>query len=266
MHPHQDVRLPHRFTHDEGQVGLVVDHALVGEAAELAELRGEAGLGGAAHQPLGLAPVANEVGDGDQNQAVLGGEDLEIVAPGHVEPVLGHHLAQHTGGRQAGQAGQVDSGLGVPGPLEDATVTGAQNVQVTGPGQVVRPGGRVNERPGGQGPIGRRDAGRGAHPAVDGNGEGRSLRFGVPLHHEREVELIGPVVRDGDADEPGCVAHEKSHRLRRGVLGRDDQISFVLAVLVVDHDHDLAGCDGGNGVFDGSRRHGHDLSFEPRAL
>ena len=41
--------------HDEGQVGLVVEDALVGEAGELAPLGGEAGLGrsGAPASPAG---------------------------------------------------------------------------------------------------------------------------------------------------------------------------------------------------------------------
>ena len=38
VHPHEHVRLPGRLTHDECQMGLVVDHALVGDAAKLAEL------------------------------------------------------------------------------------------------------------------------------------------------------------------------------------------------------------------------------------
>ena len=43
VHPHQHVLLAGGLAHDEGQVGLVVDDALVGDAAELAVLGGQSG-------------------------------------------------------------------------------------------------------------------------------------------------------------------------------------------------------------------------------
>ena len=52
VHPHQHVLLAGGLAHHEGQVGLVVDDALVGDAAELAVLGGQSGGAGAAHQPL----------------------------------------------------------------------------------------------------------------------------------------------------------------------------------------------------------------------
>ena len=70
VHPDEHVLLPGGLAHDEGQVGLVVDDALVGDAAEVAVLGRQASLGRAAHQPLGLAPVADEVGDGHQQEVV----------------------------------------------------------------------------------------------------------------------------------------------------------------------------------------------------
>ena len=43
--------------------------------------------------------------------------------------------------------------------------------------------------------------------------------------------------------------------LRRRELGRHDEVALVLAVLVVDHDDDLAAPDGRDGVLDrGERR------------
>ena len=47
-------------------------------------------------------------------------------------------LAEHAGRAQPGQHGQVDGGLGVPGPAQHAAVPGAQRDDVPGPGEVGR--------------------------------------------------------------------------------------------------------------------------------
>src|SRR5690606_10037923 len=52
------------------------------------------------------------------------------------------------------------------------------------------------------------------------------------------------------ADVPGRVPHHERHELRRGHLGREDQIALVLAVLGVDHDDRLAGLQVGDRVLD----------------
>ena len=148
VHPDQHVVLALRRPHHEGQVGLVVEQALVGVAGELAPLGGDPGLGHPPDQLLALAAVADEVGDGDQRQAVALGEALELGQPGHAHAVLGDQLAQHAGRVQPGHAGQVDGGLGVAGPLEDAALPGPQDVDVAGTGQVAGPGGRVDQRRG----------------------------------------------------------------------------------------------------------------------
>src|SRR5690606_3294937 len=51
------------------------------------------------------------------------------------------------------------------------------------------------------------------------------------------------------------VVEEEGDGLRRGVLGRHDEIAFVLAVLVVDDHDDLPAADGRDGVFDGCEGH-----------
>ena len=135
--PHQHVLLAGRLTHNECQVGLLVDNPLVGQAAEVAEFGGQPGLRRAADQALGLSAVADQVGDGDQQEAVFGREGLQVVAPGHPHAVLGHDLAEHAGGGQTSQPGQVDGGLGMPRSFQDPTVPGPQDVQVArdGPGR-----------------------------------------------------------------------------------------------------------------------------------
>jgi len=58
------------------------------------------------------------------------------------------------------------------------------------------------------------------------------------VDHEWDPQLVQPLSRHGQADQPTAVAGHEVDDLRRGLLGGDGQIAFVLAVLVVhDDDH-----------------------------
>jgi hypothetical protein len=255
VHPHEDVVLPLHGTLDEGDVLVAVEQVLVGVGGEVAPWRGDAGLGDPAHELLALAAVADEVGDGDHHQAVLLGEALELGPAGHLHAVLGDDLAQHARRVEAGQAGQVDGGLGVAGPLQDTAVLGPQDVDVAGPVEVGGLGAGLDQRPDGRRPVGGRDPRAGAVAVVDGDGERRPLRLGVGRDHEGEVELVGPVLGDGGADEARRVFDEEGDLRRRGELGRHDEVALVLPVLVVDDDDDLPAADGGDGLLDGGEGH-----------
>jgi hypothetical protein len=51
------------------------------------------------------------------------------------------------------------------------------------------------------------------------------------------------------------VAHHEGDLLRCRLAGGDDQVAFVLAVVIVDHDDHLALGNRPNRVFDGVQRH-----------
>jgi hypothetical protein len=72
-------------------------------------------------------------------------------------------------------------------------------------------------------------------------GERGPLGLGVLPHHQRDVEFVETLADEWDADHPGGVANEEGDLVRCGELSRHDQVAFVLAVLVVHHDDDLAG-------------------------
>ena len=100
----------------ERHVTAVVEHRLEGDELEVAPRRRQRRLADAAHQLLGPPAVADEVGDRDQQQAVVGAELLQLRAPGHVVLALADDLAQHADRRAAGHPGEVDGGLGVTRP------------------------------------------------------------------------------------------------------------------------------------------------------
>ena len=73
-------------------------------------------------------------------------------------------------------------------------------------------------------------------------------------HHQRNLELVEPLGRHRQADQPAAVARHEIDGLRRDFLGGDRQVAFVLAVLIVDDDDHPAGADGVERVFDAGER------------
>jgi hypothetical protein len=99
------------------------------------------------HQLLVLTTVADQVGDRDDQQAVLGGEDGQLRDPGH-RAVVVDDLAQHAGRLEPREAGEVDRGLGVPSPLEHPPVASPQREDVAGPVEVAPGHRRIGRGPG----------------------------------------------------------------------------------------------------------------------
>ena len=106
-------------------------------ACELAEVGRQPHGGAALDELLVAAAVLDEVGDGDHLQAVPLAVRDEIGDAGH-RPVVVHDLADDAGGREAGEAREVDGRLGLADPLEHAARLRAQREHVAGLHEVVR--------------------------------------------------------------------------------------------------------------------------------
>src|SRR6266478_2962298 len=189
---------------DLGQRLPLVHRGLVDDDLELAVLGGHAGGGGAADQLLLVDAVLDQGLDRDHLEPVLATERHQLGQARHAA-FLVEHLADHPGRPAAGQAGQVDRGLGVAGAAEHAARHGPQREDVPGTREVLRPR-------------------RGVHQRADGDraivGGGAGGHAPASVHADREVD-----------------------RLRGRLLGGHEQVAFVLAVLVVDHDEHATGAD-----------------------
>ena len=63
----------------------------------------------------------------------------------------------------------------------------------------------------------------------------------------------------GMQTRPGSVPGHEADVLGRDQLRRDDEVAFVLAVLVVDDDHELAGFEIRDRLGNGGQAHGHQI-------
>ena len=60
----------------------------------------------------------------------------------------------------------------------------------------------------------------------------------VVAAHQLEPELFDPIACERQADQAATVGGHEVDRIRRGHLGRDDQITLVFAVFIIDkHEH-----------------------------
>ena len=89
-------------------------------------------------------------------------------------------------------------------------------------------------------PVGGRDAGGHAFARLDRGGEGGLVAGLVVPGHQRQVEPLDPVLVHGEAHQAAAEADHEVDRLGRHLLGCDNQIAFILPVLVVRHDHHLS--------------------------
>ena len=142
---------------------------------------------------------------------------------------------------EARDARQVDRGLGLTGALQNATLRGAQGEHVPRARQVAGNGRGIDGRLHSGAAVGGRDTGGNAAPGFDRYAEGRVVLRRVLRNHQRYFELIEPFAGHRQTDQPATVRGHEVDRFGGDLLGRDRQVAFVFAILVVDDDHEATG-------------------------
>ncbi len=248
--PHQD-RLGRvgEVAVDQRQVLLAGDLGAVGVGLEVPVDRGQGGRRHALDQGLVGEAVADQVGHRDHRDVVLGGEAGELGHPRH-GAVLVHDLADDARRLEPGQDREVDRGLGLAGALQDAPFGRPQREDVARAQEVVGAGGRVDRGPDGRGAVGRRDAGRDLAAGLDRDGEGGREGRGVLLDHQGQAQRVAALGGHRQADQPAAARGHEVDRFRSDPLGGDRQVPLVLALLVVDDDHEAAGLEGADRLLD----------------
>ncbi len=152
--------------------------------------------------------------------------------------------------RESCEAREVDSGLGVARALEHAAWLGAQRKDVPGHGDVFGSRPSIDGGEDRRGPVCGRDARRDLALGADRYVEGRSLRRGIELCHRRNAQRVEALPAHRQADEPAPVLGHEVHGVWRDLLGSHDEVAFVLAVFIVDHDEHSTGPDVVDGLLD----------------
>src|SRR5581483_8164080 len=131
----------------------------------------------------------------------------------------------------------------MPGAAQHAFLGGPKRKNMSGPSKIAWKRTGFCEREDRSGAVLSGDAGRSSLEVIDADGKWRSMPRGVDLDHHREIEFLRALFGERHTNNPtGPLEHERDHFRRHG-FGRRNEIAFVLAVFVVDHDHALATAD-----------------------
>ena len=238
--------------HRQGYMVLTVRDIFIAVNRELAVLRRELRLGFLFDQGFRFQARTDQLFDRDDLDVVLLREFIEL-GRAHHRAVVTHDLAAEAAFLQAGEAHQVDGRFRVAGALQDTAFSGLERKHMARAAEVFRFRVFLDTLHRGQGALHGRDSGRRVD-MIDRNGEGRRVVVGVVLDHLLESELHGQFVAHRHTDESLRIARHEVDVLCRGVLGRADQVTFVLAVRVVDHEDDASGAQVVEGFRDGCQR------------
>src|SRR5215470_1426619 len=222
---------------DEGHGEAIVHRGLIGDAGEVAVVGGKLGGRGPPYELLLVDAVLDQVLDGDAQEPVALREGEEIGHPRH-PPFVVEHLADHSGGSAPGEAGQVDGGLRMPRPAQDAAGHGAEGKDVARTGEVVRAREGIDEGADGHGAVVGRDSRGDAAPGVHTYREGGAEGCGVVVDHHGDLQLVQAIGEHGHAHEAAALHDHEVYGFWGGFVGGHEEVPFVLAILVVHDDED----------------------------
>jgi hypothetical protein len=254
----QDLLVFEDLTLYQGDVIDVVDVVLVDDGPELATLLGgKRRLRRPAHQRLVPEAVLDQIGDGHDLESVPSREGDEVRHPRHGAVVV-HDLADHTGGLQARQPGQIHRSLRLTRAAEHPAVPSPKREDVAGTHDVLGSGVVGDGNRDGGGAIRRGDTGRDPLAGLDRHGKGRAVARGVlrVRHHHREAELPQALLGHRQADQPAAMGGHEVDGLGAALLGGHAQVALVLPILVVHEDHHPAGAN----LFEGNIHGDQDVA------
>ena len=179
-----------------------------------------------------------------------GGEIDDLLAGHHRAVVIGE-LADDADRRQTGEPAEIDGRLGMAGAHQHAALLGDEREHMAGPHEIMRAHIAIGERPHAVAALLGGDA-RGEPVArVHRDGEGGAERRVIGRDHGREMQPARVLERQGRADDAAAMADDEGHFFGRAERGGEDEVAFILAVVVIGDDDDLAAPDRLDGLGDG---------------
>ncbi len=252
VHANERRRFAFEAAANESDVLIVIDVAGIGNHAEVAIARGKNGFRDAADVTFVLHAIADKVRDRQHFQIVLLAKFVKLRHAGH-GAVFVHDFADHAGGVQTSDAGEIHAGFGLASAHEDAAVAGTKGEDVAGTSEVLRASFFVNGGEDGDGAVRGADAGGDAETAVDGFAEGGAVNGRVDRRHQGEMELLAPLFGQRETDKAAAELGHEINGVGRDFLGGHGEVAFVFAVFVVNEDDHAALADLFDGFFDGGK-------------
>jgi len=119
---------------------------------------------------------------------------------------------------------------------QHATIARGKREYVAGRHYILRSLAGIDRYRNGARAISRRDSCGYAFFRLDRDRESGLHAFLVVAAHRFKPELLHALASERQADQPAPMRRHEVYRIGRGHLCRDDQITFVLAILIIDQD------------------------------
>ena len=252
----------------ERDVLTPIEHALVRDDPEVSVLGRQLRLGDPGHEARLGEPVRDQLRHRDELQTVLRGELVQLGTTRH-RAVGVQDLANDPDRREARELGEVHGRFGLTHAPEHPTGLRAEREDVARTTEIGGLGVGVGQHLDGLRPVVRADAGRNPelHVGIDRHRERRPLWVGVPVRHEREIEFVRALGREGDADQSTAMLGHEIDVIGRDGGGGHHEVALVLSAFVVRHDDHPSLTDLLDGVLDGIELHigSHSLASSDRA-
>ena len=234
MHAHEHVLLAAHIALDDGEIAASVQAVLVGNKAEMPVFAREINVRHLMHEVLRARAVLDERFDRDDVQSVFFRKLLELRRAHHM-PVVRHDLTAKPRRIKPCEPRKVGRRLGMSRAAQDAALHRAQGEHMPRAAELPRLCHGIDEQAHRAAALERGDARRRV-VRIDGDGKRRLVIVRVVLHHLTNLQLVETAADDRRTDEPLRVRRHEIHVLGRQLLGGDDDVALVLAILIVHDD------------------------------
>ena len=188
---------------------------------------------------LGAQAVGNQVLDGDDGHIELFGHLHQLWQTGHC--AIGIDDFNQCGGRiKSRNAHQVNGGFGVACTLEHTFIYGTQGVDMSRTSKVRRLVVGVCQRTYRHRAVMHRHACGASLKQINGHGERGAQHRCVVIDLHIQVELVATLGCDGCTQHATAFTQHEIDFLLGNLLGGNDKVAFVLAILIIDHDDKFA--------------------------
>jgi len=238
-------------SHRKGKVRLRINHGRVGDEIELAKLRRQLDDLLPSNQSFALPSITDQVLDGVHSQAVLLAEFTQLGHTRHVA-VRAAHFADDGRLLQSRETCQIDASLGVARPNEDSPFSSFEAGDVAlSANQVVGSAARIDGDLDRARSIEGRRTGCYACSSIDVRRKWRGRGVDVVARQGFQMKPLTDARAHREANQATSVSHHEVDGFGRDFLGRNDQITLILSMLVVHQDDHPPRLEISDGFLDG---------------
>ena len=238
MHPYKHRTSIAYITLDQSHMLQTVVFLAERNEAEISVKSGHAHFLTLFDKQIVLKPVRNKISDAYQFYSPFVGTSAQFRKTRH-RAVITHDLHQSRHRLQSGKTGEIDSGFGVSGSLQNAPVLSVKGVDMTRTTECLGLRCRIGKSADCRATVFDGDSGAASFEFVDSNCKRSAEHRGVVGNLWLKFKFPATCKRHGHAQYASRILEHEIHIFGRYLFCSDYEVTLVLAVLVIDNHHKL---------------------------